>query len=93
MGCGIHLIVQVKQKNKWEYIPQTPDALMKRDYDLFAFLAKVCDSIGIGDMKPKGLPDDLETFQYRFVDSTDLLKERYLVNLLRNSIVANLVRK
>lgn len=77
MGCGIHLIVQVKQKNKWEYIPQTPDALMKRDYDLFAFLAKVRDSIGIGDMKPKGLPDDLETFQYRFVDSTDLLKERY----------------
>lgn len=78
MGCDIHLIAQVKKKDKWEYIPQTPDALMKRDYNLFTFLAGVHDNIGIiGNLKPKGIPDDLEASQYRFLDSTDLLKEKY----------------
>ena len=67
MGCSIHIITEIKRNGKWEYVPDVPKSLDKRDYSLFAFIAKgVRDSFGSEGFEKRGLPADISARKFRF---------------------------
>ena len=63
MGCDIHMISQAKKDGCWQYVPETPETYNWRDYDVFAFLARVRGGCENGFL-PKGLPEDLGETKY-----------------------------
>lgn len=57
MGSDIHTRAEKRVNGKWEVIPFSP--FDWRNYDMFAFLAGVRNSIAITPIStPRGIPDD-----------------------------------
>lgn len=77
MGCDIHLITQIKKDNNWNYVPEKPEALNRRNYFHFAVLAGVRNSFDIQGFTAKGLPDDLQTKKFGWKSSLEHIKKSY----------------
>ena len=59
MGADIHIITEIRRNGKWEYIPDIPESMDVRSYDMFGLLADFRGPIG-GDHFPlKGMPKDI----------------------------------
>lgn len=77
MGCDIHTIVQIKKKNKWEYVPELPDEFNERNYSTFSLLANVRNSFNTKGFEPKGLPDDLGGTKFGWESHKDKYRKFY----------------
>ena len=66
MGCDIHIITEIKKNNVWERVLDIPDALDKRNYSTFAFLADVRNSFGTKGFEAKGLPKDISRMKFDY---------------------------
>lgn len=66
MGCDIHVYIEIKQNNKWEYSQEYIDDIdyenqyIPRNYSLFALLAKVRGTHK-ESLDPRGLPKDVSS--------------------------------
>lgn len=77
MGCDIHLITQIKKQGKWEYVPESPKTLEKRNYFNFAILADVRNDFDTKGFNAKGLPADLEEKQFGWKSELENIKNYY----------------
>lgn len=93
MGCDIHIITQIKNGDSWEYVPEIPQSFDKRSYTLFAFLADVRNDFQMKGFQPKGLPEDMKDFEFRFVSQEQEIlnsfnaPEKKMVRLPDGSII------
>ena len=77
MGCDIHIITEIKENNKWKYVPEIPKSFDKRNYNLFAILAGVRDSWNSQIFEAKGLPNDISGKKFNFIRYRDKYKSVY----------------
>lgn len=77
MGCDIHIITEIKENNKWKYVPEIPKSFDKRNYNLFAILAGVRDSWNSQIFEAKGLPNDISGKKFNFIRYRDEYKSVY----------------
>ena len=77
MGCDIHLITEVKKNGKWEYVPEIPETLDSRNYNVFAFLAGVRDYFDTKGFPEKGLPEDISGKKFHFKSDSPYHHRRY----------------
>lgn len=77
MGCDIHLITEIKKNGKWQFVEERPDALLHRNYSLFAFLADVRNSFNYDSFPEKGLPEDLSGKKFFFNSDRKYYEDRF----------------
>ena len=73
MGCDIHLVVEIKENEKWKYVPEVPKKLTERNYGVFGALAGVGDSFNNQIFEVKGLPEDISGKKFNFISKYDIL--------------------
>ena len=73
MGCDIHIATEIRKDEKWTYVPEIPETLKDRNYNVFAALAGVRDSWNTCIFQPKGVPEDVSSRKLRFKSNRDSL--------------------
>ena len=79
MGTDIHSIVEIRENDKWHYVPDMPYEFSRanRDYDLFALLAGIRDDFCTNNFKVKGLPADISGMKFDFRNERDIWRKYY----------------
>lgn len=78
MGCDIHIIVEIKQNDKWTFIEDLPNTFDCRNYGLFSILnTNVRNYYGINGFSPRGLPKDLSIKKCFFESQKEQLVNMY----------------
>lgn len=77
MGCDIHIITEIKKDGKWEFVPEIPKSLDKRNYTTFAVLAGVRDSFNSNIFPVRGLPSDISKKKFRFESDRPYMEKQY----------------
>lgn len=77
MGCDIHIITEIKKDGKWEFVPEIPKSLNKRNYTTFAVLAGVRDSFNSNIFPVRGLPSDMSKKKFCFESERPYMEKRY----------------
>lgn len=77
MGCDIHLITEIRKNGKWQYVEEVPTSLDCRNYATFSVLADVRNDFHHVGFQPKGLPDDLSSKCFMFVNEREHIEKSY----------------
>ena len=89
MSCGIHLITEIKKDGKWEFVPERPESLNKRNYTTFAVLAGVRDSFNSCLFPAKGLPSDISGKRFYFESERPNMERLYNEDLTTCLVVGD----
>ena len=87
MGCDIHIITQIKKDGRWQYVPEKPESLTKRNYFNFSILADVRNSFNTKGFEAKGLPDDLTEKKFGWKSRLESYREDYNTRSIRMCVL------